>query len=434
MLQTFKQFLDDNQAWDMFVTGQAGTGKTTGLAKAVQYCQDNDVEYIVCAFTHKACNILRDKLPPNANVATLHSWLKKRPGVNQHATNVKHVDINSKHGTSQLFSIVFIDEYSMVGEQDLMDIRAMQDADYDAVPEVKVCWLGDPNQLPPVGDMQSVNPYGPYAMTLTTIYRQAADNPLMGTLNALVSFIEGSAPPAALPPNEKFQRGLDIVEEYKACNRDKVLLAYTNMRVQELNAEIQGRHEPEMHDKLFCPTTREPLVFRGWLTSPAHIERPYGGPLGMCSKYKTLEHILDQDFCIYASVSDEDGEQRNIACVFGHSSYKIQLAALKTIAAGSNLAIEQEYKGYKAAGWAKANPRSKLARARSKAWRDYLSFNECVVCIDFPHAMTVHKSQGSTYENVFLDIEDVSRCQDFNTQLKLMYVAISRASNKVVTN
>jgi hypothetical protein len=86
--------------------------------------------------------------------------------------------------------------------------------------------------------------------------------------------------------------------------------------------------------------------------------------------------------------------------------------------------------------WASLNSHTKLARARAKAWRDYLTFKEYVICLDFPHAMTVHKSQGSTYNTVYLDSDDLYLCatRNFNLYLKLMYVAISRASNKVYTN
>ncbi|MGL5567505.1 MAG: ATP-binding domain-containing protein [Plesiomonas sp.] len=50
--------------------------------------------------------------------------------------------------------------------------------------------------------------------------------------------------------------------------------------------------------------------------------------------------------------------------------------------------------------------------------------------------MTVHKSQGSTYDTVYVDTEDLYRCAAINIKqyLKLMYVALSRASNKVITN
>ena len=86
--------------------------------------------------------------------------------------------------------------------------------------------------------------------------------------------------------------------------------------------------------------------------------------------------------------------------------------------------------------WADANRDHPMARARGKAWSHVMSFKDCVLCLDFVHAMTVHKSQGSTYENVYIDIQDLGRCadKDYTMYLKLLYVAVSRASHKVFTN
>ena len=74
-----------------------------------------------------------------------------------------------------------------------------------------------------------------------------------------------------------------------------------------------------------------------------------------------------------------------------------------------------------------------MARQRAKAWRDHLTFNDLVLCIDFPYAMTVHKSQGSTYDEVYIDSDDLYKCAEnnFSLYLKLLYVAISRAKHDV---
>lgn len=436
MLETFKAFMADDNAWDMYVTGAAGTGKTTDMATMVQHCMDNEIPALVSAFTHKACGILRSKLPEGAKVTTLHSFLSKRPTINQHATNSKQIQQNRRVGKAEIVRVLFVDEYSMVGEQDLMDLRAAQDEDYDGHPELKVVWIGDPNQLPPVGDMQSVRPSGKYQVKLTKIYRQAMTNPLMQPLQQLVSFINGE-PAEPLATSSKFVRGQDIVKAYQEAGDDKVLLAYTNARVQQLNASVQGYTEPKVGDKLFSPCTREFYTFDGWFEGPvSRIDRSFGGPLELGTKYKTLEHLLTLPDIRYAKVEDAEGNALLFATTFGHSDYRLRDSALKTEAANSNAAIEREHPGFKAAGWAKANAKKPLARRRAKAWRDFLTYDECVVCLDFAHAMTVHKSQGSTYDTVVVDTEDLAKVleRDYTLYLKLMYVAISRASNQVITN
>jgi len=48
--------------------------------------------------------------------------------------------------------------------------------------------------------------------------------------------------------------------------------------------------------------------------------------------------------------------------------------------------------------------------------------------------MTVHKSQGSTFENVFVDAEDILANPNREEALRCLYVAVSRASHNVIVN
>jgi hypothetical protein len=409
------------------------------MRDSVQYCIDNDIKYVVCAYTHKACDILRTKLPEGANVTTLHSFLKKRPTINQNATDKKRLQISAQSGSPDEPEVMLIDEYSMVGERDGMDIVALQDEEYEGAPVMKVCWYGDKNQLDPVGDAPYVCPYGDYVVKLTKIWRQAGDNPIMDTLTALVGMIEGTSDMAPLEAHKTFVRGVDIVEHVRSTKVDDyVLLAYTNKRVEELNAAIQGYYEPLVDDKVFSPTTKHNYKFLQWADPKGitYIDTPFNGDVHLGSKYQTLEYLIKSGHCNFAELEDADGNVLVCAVVFGHYQYKLKNDELKAAAAKSNKDIEVANPKYKAAAWAKHNSKTKLARSRAKAWRDFLSFDECVICIDFPHAMTVHKSQGSTHDTVYIDTEDLYQCARTNVQqyLKLMYVAVSRTSNMVYTN
>ena len=428
MIDTFKEFMKDEKAWDMYITGRAGTGKTTDVAELIAYCLAADIDCVVTAYTHKACSILTTKMPEGTNIQTLHKFLKKCPTINNDATNKKYVQQNLKVGKSAKTRVLFIDEYSMIGEKDLMDIREEQDEC-----GMRVVWIGDPYQLPPVNDVQAIKPRGKYKVLLEEIKRQAKDNPLGEALEQLVSFIEGAKP----EPLKGLIRNRDIVQDYIFTEHDdKVILAYTNKRVEELNESIMGRMEPEPGDILFSPTTQHRYKFKAWEHSPSIVAMPFGDPIELGSKYKTLEYLISRGIVQFAVVEDDEGEESTFACLFGHYNYKTHLDNFIAEAAEANRAIEGSFVGYKAADWSKTNPTHPLAKRRAKAWRDFLSFNSSAICLDFAHAMTVHKSQGSTYADVFLDTDDIYIAANFSFEqyLKLMYVACSRASNKVVTN
>lgn len=439
-LEMFKKFIADPQEWDMYLSGGAGTGKTTLCREFVQHCMDINYQVVVCAYTHKAKSILIEKLPTGAIVTTLHSYLKKAPTVNQNATSRAHLVTAKQMASPEKVKLLIVDEYSMIGEKDYADLRALQDEDYDGNAEVKILWVGDPYQLPPVQDSQAVMPSGPYRYRLKVQKRRGKDNPLSAPIEALISYIEGEDP-APLVANEAFIRGANIAQAYaNDPEPDKVMLCYTNKAVQDMNEQAEGKVHPIPGDTLFSPTNqhRYTLIEPVLRSEVDEIRLAFGEPLQLGSKYRTLEYLVKNPHVSFGLFEDEDGEECVLAYIFGHYSYKMIKDSFSREAAESNAAIEKEFKGVKAAAWAKNrdNEKHALARRRSKAWRDFLTFDECVFCLDFSHAMTVHKSQGSTYKHVYVDTQDLGQLvnTNWNMYLRLMYVALSRASVKVITN
>ena len=47
------------------------------------------------------------------------------------------------------------------------------------------------------------------------------------------------------------------------------------------------------------------------------------------------------------------------------------------------------------------------------------------------HACTIDKSQGSTYAQVFIDLDDIAKCNISSQVARMCYVAVSRARHKV---
>lgn len=439
MLDKFMQFTNNKEAQFLYITGPAGTGKTTKLKDLVDYCTANEIVTVVCAHTHKACDILKNKLSSNTNIRTTHSMLRKRPTINDVATRVKHIEVSRQHGTPEQVQIMFFDEFSQIDEADFMDITtACEDSETGKI-ITKVVFIGDhKRQLPPVTGEMAIIPQEPWWIKLTHGYRQAGDNELLNTLAALDSYIDG-AEPQPLLPNKNFIRDVNLVDTYKKVN-DSILLAFTNEKVEHLNAMIQGRELPKNLDKLYSPTTREHYTIT-YINLPEcdfdTIDLVFGDKTLMWdSKYKTLEHLVKMPSIKFAELLDSNKDVKVHAYVFGHYQYKLYLDELKQEAADVNRLCEREANGINVKLWAQTNSSLSLAKRRARAWRNFLTFKECVICLDFPYAMTVHKSQGSTYKNVLIDTQDIYKCanRNFNLYLRLMYVAISRSSDMVYTN
>ena len=68
---------------------------------------------------------------------------------------------------------------------------------------------------------------------------------------------------------------------------------------------------------------------------------------------------------------------------------------------------------------------------RKKKWREYFNFKNNVLDIRDIYASTVHSAQGSTYNNVYIDLKDLFICTKKEELARLLYVAVSRAKNNI---
>lgn len=70
--------------------------------------------------------------------------------------------------------------------------------------------------------------------------------------------------------------------------------------------------------------------------------------------------------------------------------------------------------------------------ASRKDWVDYFALKKEFADLRPSDSSTVHKSQGSTYNTVYIDVGDLTTCNFPKTLSRLFYVGISRARHRVV--
>lgn len=51
--------------------------------------------------------------------------------------------------------------------------------------------------------------------------------------------------------------------------------------------------------------------------------------------------------------------------------------------------------------------------------------------VNYGYSTTVHKSQSSTYQNVFVDLDDIVRNKNQSDMMRCLYTAITRASERL---
>lgn len=70
-------------------------------------------------------------------------------------------------------------------------------------------------------------------------------------------------------------------------------------------------------------------------------------------------------------------------------------------------------------------------------WRELQEYNLIAMADKWAdlramYACTVNKSQGSTFDRVFIDLSDIAKCNNGNTIARMLYVAVTRARHEVI--
>lgn len=393
-----REFLTSDEP-EAFVTGPAGSGKTTALKATVEILNELNINYLVTAYTHKAKNVLESKLPQGTPIKTLHSWLKKRPGINSKAKHIKNLMTSHQQGKPEHLQLLIVDEFSFINEEDYMSIGELQDelalttdecvgcgrvvldgeeckcgckeTKEVAIPPIKVLYVGDLNQLSPVKGWSAVTPIGPFWTKLTVVHRNTSE--LMKPLSKLVSMIEGKIAPAYLKANKDFIRQVDIDEAYLADKEvDKIMLAYTNKAVEAHNIRIQGYSVPKLGDIVYLPTLRCDKVFTEVFdTIPDNVELlTPNGLINKDTKYNPFKTLQQHSYIKYYLFDDST----IVPGIFGSYQNKIVRDRIGAALVAKN----------------KANQDS------TKEFKEYKCINDYVSIMDFNHCMTIHKSQGQS--------------------------------------
>jgi len=413
-----------------FVIGFAGSGKSTLLAER---CHNDS---LVMTPTHKAAAVLMAK--GIKNVYTLHSVLKLVPTINESFRKGQRMERIKKIGDTDLSKIkeVFVDEYSMVSTQ-IADILL------NALPEhCIVTFIGDAFQLSLV-DGEAIDPLDytdeSNIEELTTQYR--ADAPeVVETFMRMMHYIKTGDHRISLKLNDNIKKGTlkDFNPETDRC------LAYTNKKVIQLNDEIAGHlgltkgiqvGDPITVNGIDAVLTRgEGLgifpncMAKGRLMEDNDLLMASQKTLSDIEKYSThvpfpqcTITINDEVYFIYCDLEHNKTSKKLKKAV---ETWQHQLISHHSLPKDVN--IPQ---------WCRENKGAKFIKERGKAWSEYLAHKSLVFDLRRPYATTVHKSQGSEFDTVYIaqsDIKLAIRNNYYEQYARLMYVALSRAQHKVV--
>lgn len=405
------------------LNGYAGTGKTTLMQAVVRALLECKAAPVVTAPTHKAVQVLRKKLDEAGLVdvpaMTIHALLGLKP-----AAGDSEKSILKRGGRPQagFHRAVIIDECSMIGSD-------MQQFIENDLGQHWVLYVGDPAQLPPVGEDMAPCFSTPDRSTLDAIVRQAAGNPILKAATALRTQEPGQmdwgwCQAAESGPHGVFLAGDDAdgwmrdaftSSEFRENNDAFRYVAYTNDRVREVNTKVRRWIYGETATP-FVPGER--VICR----KPVTV---FGG--GMA--FSTNEEAI---------VASVEASVREVT--FAHlpaGSDRRALDAWTTNLHVWNVRLQHDGLGEvlcqipRRVDDLKAIDRRLVSEAKANKgrWFEKFSFMEEVGDLRCVYALTAHSSQGSTFDNVFLDVADCSKLERSNLEemKKLLYVAVTRA-------
>ena len=400
--------------------GYAGTGKTTLTAVLVRALLQSGHRVLVTAPTHKALGVLQDKIGEGPQYKTIQAALGFKLVAQQDGTG-KLV----RHRAPELadYDVAIVDEASMLAH-DLFAPAVAASRTYNT----SLLFVGDPAQLPPVTPQAMLSPaFGPAVPVharLERIVRQAHGNPILLWSEALREAIARNQPPDIAALACMLQRGDERM--CQIVHGDDALIASWaadaarhghDMRVLTYTNAAAVRHNRAVHERLFPGgepfEPGEPLI-----ASDGDINLPDGSRLsnGQLLSVASIEPgrlQIDGFDAREVHLRSDGGERCRAVLAVQPDAVQAEIAARFARVRRAKAEGKEEEAGR----W------SRSAYALKGALPD----------IRHAYAMTIHKSQGSTFDTVLVDWREAQKARMAGADLsRLLYVAITRASQHCV--
>lgn len=379
----------------LVISGYAGTGKSTlvdtlmqkldSFMKMAELLNPNMPTYEVAltATTNKAAEVFSQMT--GMHVDTIHSYLELYVWKN---FQTGQSSLKYKRGDPKFCKLLFIDEASMIDPPLLQLI-------FERTENCKIVFIGDPAQILPVNcSYAPVFSAGYPTATMDEVLRQAKGNPIIDAATNFRNTVNTGIWTPFKPDGNAIQV-LDrpdfedaILMEFTRPGwkfRDSKVLAWRNECViaynHAINSKVSGNAEIAIGDYV----VNNKMVTNG----------------------KTK---INTDQQVYVSNIEEDMEE------FGVRGRLVELDNKHSFFFPDSLA-------------------SKALRIKeAKAANDYVilkHIDEQWIDLRSAFAQTFNKSQGSTYDEVFIDLDDLNKCHNANAIARYLYVGFTRARARV---
>ncbi len=395
----------------LLIKGSAGVGKTTLADELIRRIRNSPMKRIfqkaLCsAPTNKAVAVIKNKVMEHDDLtfSTTHSALKLKRNVNKKTGDVSFEPwFNEKYPPLKGLYLMVVDEASMLNTSLMNYIE-----EYATRFNVKVVFLGDDKQLNPVGEENSPVFFQGYPeVELTEIIRQGAGNPIID-LSRNMMMIWDKQP--RLIEGRGFDFGVTrskIIEDLAEVNGTDEMkyLAWTNKDVDNMNFFVREHiyGTPNMIE------IGETLIFNA----------PFGEDYFTNEEIKveTLEvRMIKEDVLVKNNPVTKETETREAEMKVYIINGNVRVVHENSVQIFNKICKDLFFN----------------CKKGILDWKSKFKFEESFADMKYNHAITVHKSQGSTYKNTVLNVKNLALNQSPNEKERLFYTGITRASDLLI--
>lgn len=433
-------FMRDASQREMVLTGAAGTGKTSLLHVFLKELSKEfkKIKVYCTAYTNEAVRVLSQRSGKNYD-KTISGLLGLKLEQNEDKGKIL---VRDGVCHARKYRLIVIDEASMIND----DCYAMIQSVLRDFPQMKILYVGDEAQLPPVNFASSVVfSCVPNIFRLTKVMRVSEDNPIIDLVTPIRD------PRNMFRPEDCFEhvdrvneRGEGVrfytakkpffenlfadfmSEEYKDNKNFCRLLAYTNNAVDKSNCFIR-RHIFGNEVEEYTPG--DDLI----------VTEGYSIPL---AGDKTLQVYANGERLEVIEAEKYTEQETNIVCWsllvdnYLAPSNKRELRHIKVVSAEglpTYIALKRQLIGKAKTLCAEIDPiTGRPVHNRHEVWQEYYDFINSFCYVNYSYAMTIHKAQGSTIDNVYVVEKDINICDwDILQRNKLKYTAFTRAAKNL---
>lgn len=423
---SLKSFLESNEKF-LVLKGYAGTGKTTLVTRFLQHfysVRRRSINVCLTATSNKAVAVLAkfvretDLSGHTPDCMTCTKLLGLKPDRDKDTGKLKFVPDPKSEVSPADYDLIVVDECSMVDER--MYGMLMGHVS-DLFSKTKVIFTGDPAQLPPVNEKSSpsfMTPVLPqFNIQLREVVRYEGavgltaedirNTPNWG-INPVIRV--GHNPDRTKGvfqmPDQRFMASLSRAFNSSAYEKNADacrVIAYTNEEVDWLNKQIHAMRYGEN-----APRFVEGMT----IVAKAPVKN---GRTTVMSTSQEAKVIKVWDSSIKAHDDDYDVHAMEVEFVDYSQSENVRRRRINVLKECEYMRIAKVLAGLK----------------QGRRWFEYWGLIDQFADIGYAYALTAHKAQGSTFDDVFILLDGLLKNGKTSERTSLCYVAFTRPRNRL---